>query len=206
MKYIVAILCSIILLSCDNSLRVVGGECIDCEAVIEYNKKKLRPVDTMVTYKRKDKPALKLYGKVYESDGITPASKALVYIYHTNIHGEYETAPFLNGWGKTHGIVRGWAKTNETGEYGFLTILPTYHKDSMSPRTIHMYVKEKSSVPYRLDNLYFADDPRLTNDIIENQEGKGGESILYPTQNNGIIEVRKDIILGKNISNYTPPS
>lgn len=196
-------MCIIILYACKENLRVVGEECEDCVAVYEYNQRPISPVDTLISYKRKDKPALQLTGTVYENDGITPAANTLVYIYHTNLYNEYETADFLKDWGKKHGIIRGWVKTDQTGQYSFFTAMPTYYKDDTTPLHIHMIVKENGTTPYRLDDIYFEDDPRLTEEIIQRQKGKGGNAIVKTIEKNGILVAQKDIILGKNISNYT---
>ena len=63
-----------------------------------------------------------LQGTIYEPDGTTPAKGIVVYAYNTNAQGIYPKRGDESGNCKRHGYLRGWAITNEKGNYQFTTI------------------------------------------------------------------------------------
>ena len=93
----------------DNNL--VGGPCEGCEAIYEYGNAELKAVDTFPGF-NKSKNKIKISGTVYEKDGETPAKNVILYIYHTDASGRYPTKPSSKGWGKRHGYLRSWLKTD----------------------------------------------------------------------------------------------
>src|SRR5258705_428343 len=64
-------------------------------------------------------PKLEISGVVYQRDGKTPAKDVVVYVYHTDQTGHYTPASDAKGWGKRHGRIRGWVKTDKNGFYHF---------------------------------------------------------------------------------------
>ncbi|CAM1367018.1 dioxygenase family protein [Tenacibaculum xiamenense] len=188
-------------ISCKSqSLKTVGGPCQGCEAVYEYNKK-LTPTDTLPGF-NDNKPQLKISGKVFKKDGKTPAENIILYIYHTNRKGIYEKKGNETGWGKTHGYIRGWVKTGKNGEYTFYTFRPAAYPNRSEPEHIHITVKEPNINEYYLDNYVFIDDPLLTQNQKNKLTNRGGSGITKPVNIGGILSIRRDIILGKNIPNY----
>src|SRR5690606_32424251 len=93
----------------NTTTKLVGGKCNDCRALMEYNPKTLSSIDTLPLY-HSSEPKLKITGKVYHRDGITPASGVIIYIYHTNRDGQYQLNGDEEGWAKRHGFIRGWVK------------------------------------------------------------------------------------------------
>ncbi|MEL6131888.1 MAG: intradiol ring-cleavage dioxygenase, partial [Bacteroidota bacterium] len=79
---------------------------------------------------------------------------------------------------------------------------PAPYPDGGEPEHIHMTVKEPHKNAYYIDNLTFDDDPLLTDQERETLEGRGGTGIAYPVLKDGILEVRRDIILGLHIPDY----
>jgi len=123
-------------------------------------------------------------------------------VYHTNQQGIYPTKGNETGWGKRHGYIRGWMKTNEKGEYRFYTSRPASYPNSNNPQHIHITIKEPELNEYWIDDYHFADDAFITADI-KNTEGKrGGPGLLHLQTQNGIAKAKRNIILGLNIPGY----
>lgn len=204
-KTLVYCLISFVLHSCTSqqAQRQVGGPCEGCEALFEYGDKKLNPVDTLPGFDSKN-PKVHIYGIVYQQDGKTPANDVIIYVYHTNRRGIYETSRNSKGWEKRHGIYRGWVKTDDTGKYDFYTFRPASYPNRNAPEHIHMTVKESDTNPYYIDDIMFTDDPLLTESEKNRRPNRAGSGIVTPsrTYTGNLLEVRRDIILGKNIPDY----
>jgi protocatechuate 3,4-dioxygenase beta subunit len=140
---------------------IIGGPCEGCEAIYEYGDKILMSVDTLPGF-HENEPKLKIQGTVYLMDQRTPAKDVIVYIYHTNRNGIYETNGVQEGWGRRHGYFRGWIKTDANGEYIFYTFRPAAYPGRSEPEHIHMTVKESSKNEYYIDEIVFTDDPLLS--------------------------------------------
>lgn len=181
--------------------RIVGGGCEGCEALHEYGDKKLTPTDTLPEFENNE-PQLKITGTVYNKDGKTPAEGVILYIYHTNRSGIYETKGDEEGWARRHGYIRGWVKTGKNGKYTFYTFRPGAYPDRSGPAHIHITVKEPGLNEYYLDEYLFDDDPRLTSEIRNSLNNRGGSGIVTPKVTGGILMVERDIILGENIPDY----
>lgn len=179
----------------------VGGGCEGCEAIFEYNNKVLNSVDTLPGFEQ-NTPKLKITGKVFKKDGITPVPNVIIYIYHTNRNGLYEIKGNEKGWAKRHGIIRGWVKTSETGQYTFYTFRPASYPDKSESEHIHLTIKEPNKNEYYLDDYVFDDDPLLTKELRNKFKSRGGSGIVMPRMENGILTIRRNLILGKNIPNY----
>jgi protocatechuate 3,4-dioxygenase, beta subunit len=184
-----------------KSDKIVGGPCEGCEAIHEYGNKKLSSTDTLPGFKENE-PKLKLTGTVYKKDGKTPASGVIIYIYHTNRKGIYETKGNEKGWAKRHGIFRGWAKTGKDGKYTFYTFRPAAYPNRNIPEHIHITIKEPDKNEYYIDELLFDDDPMLTKEERLDQKNRGGSGIVKPINQDGMLTIKRDIILGLNIPDY----
>ena len=194
----------LLLLSCQSQtteLREVGGRCEGCEGLYEYGDITLTSSTTIIGYdENEDK--LHLKGTIYQPDGKTPASNVIMYFYQTNANGIYETNGDEIGWARQHGIYRGWIKTGNDGSYEIFTFRPASYPNTTVPQHIHVIVKEEDTIPYYIDSFFFEDDPNLP-DRVRNGTGKrAGSGIVLPVKQNGIGEVRRDIILGLNIPDY----
>ncbi len=181
--------------------QTVGGGCEGCEAVFEYGGKTLTSIDTLPRF-AENEPKLKVYGTVFKKDGKTPASNVILYIYHTNRNGIYETKGNEKGWAKRHGYIRAWVKTGKDGQYAFYTFRPAAYPDGSEPEHIHITVKEPDKNEYYLDDFLFDDDPLLTQEKRRKLDERGGSGITQPTLINGQLSIKRNIILGKNIPNY----
>ena len=181
--------------------RLLGGPCEGCEAIFEYGEKKLTPIDTLPAY-RENEPKIKITGTVFEKDGKTPAKNVILYVYHTNRKGIYETKGDEQGWAKRHGFIRTWLQTDANGKYTFFTFRPASYPNGRAPEHIHITIKEPDKNPYYIDDFLFDDDPLLTATERKRLKNRAGSGIitLQPTEN--IYVAKRDIILGLNIPNY----
>ena len=181
----------------------VGGRCEGCEAIYESPVpfEKLNWQDTLEDYYE---PGPKLYvsGTVYNLDGSKPAPNVVLYFYHTDQTGIYPKKGNEKGWALRHGYLRGWVKTNEKGQYSFLTLKPASYPKSTEPAHIHFIIKEPNRNEYYIDDIVFDDDPFLSEAHRQRLQNKGGSGILKPEKQNGVLVARRDIVLGKNIQDY----
>lgn len=179
----------------------VGGPCEGCEAVLEYGDKQLSAVDTLPNFEHTE-PQLKITGTVYHKGGKMPAEGVILYIYHTNRKGIYETKGDETGMARRHGYIRGWIETGSDGNYTFYTFRPAAYPNGSEPEHIHILVKEPTKNEYYIDNYVFDDDPMLTQQERENLKNRGGSGIVHPQVSKGMLAIKRDIILGLNIPNY----
>jgi protocatechuate 3,4-dioxygenase beta subunit len=141
--------------------------------------------ETIIPPKGEPGEKLIISGIVYLSDGKTPAKDIIVYVYHTNIDGIYPKNGNESGNGKYHGYLRGWMKTDSNGKYKFETIRPApYHSHGGEPAHIHYNISGDNYPEYWLTALWFADDPRVTDEYIKSVKRSGGFS--------NVIELKKD--------------
>lgn len=185
--------------------KVVGGGCEGCEAVYEYGSKILTSVDTLPDF-HEPGPKMEVSGTIYKKDGKTPAKDVILYIYHTDQTGEYTTKGNEKGWGKRHGYIRGWIKTNADGKYKFYTLRPGAYPGRQNPEHIHPTIKEPGYKEYWIDEYLFEDDPifaSLAKTEKSHLQKRGGNGVLKVTKDNkGMQIVKRDIILGLNVPGY----
>ena len=180
----------------------IGGPCEGCMALYEYRGKTLTPRDTLADFHLQG-PKMKISGTVFNKDGKTPASSIIIYLYHTDQNGVYPKKGDEKGWGKRHGYLRGWAKTDENGKYEFYTLKPAAYPGRNVPAHIHITIKEPRLKEYYIDDILFDDDPYLTSSERNKRRNRGGPGIIELVRNrNGLLECKRDIILGMNIPNH----
>jgi protocatechuate 3,4-dioxygenase beta subunit len=141
-------------------------------------------------------------GVIYKADGKTPAPDVVLYVYHTDQTGHYTKKGNETGWGKRHGYIRGWMKTNNKGEYKFYTLKPASYPNSTIPAHIHPLVKEPDKNEYWIDEYLFEGDKFLTTEERKKQENRGGKGIIGLVEKNNILYGNRDIILGLHIPDY----
>jgi len=184
-----------------KELREVGGPCEGCEALYDYGNKFLNSVDTIPGFDTLS-PKIKIFGTIYKKDGITPAKNIILYAYQTNTNGIYDSQGATKTWLARHGIHRGWIKTDETGTYEIYTFRPGAYPNRQTPQHIHLTIKEPTTIPYYIDDILFTDDPKLNVNITSTITKRGGNGIIKPEKGNGLLLIKRDIILGMNIPNY----
>lgn len=177
---------------------LLGGPCEGCEGIFEFGNNRLDHIDTLPDFQKYD-PKLKITGTIYKPDGKTPAPGVILYIYHTNPAGEYPTRGDEKGWGKRHGYIRGWVKTDREGKYTFYTHKPGSY--AANPAHIHPTILEPNGSYYYIDEFYFESDPFLTEPPAASPYG--GSGIVKPEKiEENYFVVKRDIILGLNVPGY----
>jgi protocatechuate 3,4-dioxygenase, beta subunit len=179
----------------------VGGGCEGCEAVYEspIAFEKLGWIDTLPDFNEPG-PKLEVTGTIYKRDGKTPAPGVILYVYHTDQKGLYSTKGGETGWGKRHGYIRGWLKTNEKGQYKFYTLRPASYPQGRNPQHIHPTIKEPGYSEYWIDAYEFADDPFL--DRPAGHQPRCGSGVLTTVERDGMQRATRDIILGLEVPGY----
>ena len=139
-------------------------------------------------------------GRVFESDGKTPASNVVMYFYHTNAQGVYGKATSdHNSQAWWHGYNRGWLKTNAKGEYEFHTIRPAPYPSRNEPAHIHCAIKSPAQTKcYGIHDFVFTDDPLVTGRYWHTWENQGlmrYAGVDLKTNSKGVPEGIRDITL-----------
>ncbi len=186
----------------DPKPRLVGAPCEGCEAVLEFGDKELNSKDTLPLFHKAAK-RLKITGTIYQADGQTPAANVILYVYHTDEEGIYPSTGTENNWGRRHGKLRTWVKTDHKGNYTFYTGQPASYPGRTVPVHIHSIILEPNGRYYYLQDYYFAEDPYLTEAETDRAAPRGGNNgVLDLIQEGSLWVGRRDFILGKNIPNY----
>lgn len=175
---------------------LVGGPCEGCEAVFEFGAQPLSAVDTLPEFDQ-SATKLKVTGTIYRPDGRTPAEGIILYIYHTNAQGVYPRRGDETGWGRRHGYLRGWIRTEADGRYTFYTQKPGSY--SRNPAHIHPIILEPDGKYYYLSEYVFEGDPNLENG---RGNGRGGSGVVTLRRRNGLLVAERDIVLGLNVPGY----
>ena len=186
----------------EQSSRLVGGPCEGCEAIFEYGDRKLFSVDTLPDF-NDGGMKIKVTGTIYQNDGSSPAEGVILYIYHADQNGIYATKGDETGWGKSHGYIRGWVKTDKDGKYTFYTLKPGTYPSGSTPAHIHPIILEPNGKYYWLGSYQFEGDSLLTEKEISSESPRGGSSGLLSLRKEGNLWVgERDIILGLNVTRY----
>lgn len=154
-------------------------------------------MDTLPEFKNNEQ-RIKLTGIIYKSDGKTPARDVILYAYHTDSTGRYPTKGDEEGWGKRHGYIRSWIKTDESGRYTFYTFMPGSY--SSNPAHIHAIILEPDGKYYYIDDYNFEGDPNLENH--NDDDAKGGSGLVDLKKESDLLVAERDIILGLNVTGY----
>ena len=102
----------------------VGGPFENREFTYYGIPKLISATDTSPGWKQNGQKIL-LTGTVLQPDGRIPAPGILLYYYHTNTDGRYQTSTNEsrnmppNELGQTHGYIRGWVRTDSAGRQVF---------------------------------------------------------------------------------------
>ncbi len=143
-------------------------------------------------------PRMLISGTIYEADGRTPAAGVIVYAYHTNREGVYPKRGAETGNGRVHGYLRGWMRTGTDGRYAYHTIRPApYQTHGGEPAHVHMTLFREDFGEYWINATWFADDPRVTDDLVEGLARTGGfPNVTSLTRGaDGVLRGTRNIIL-----------
>ncbi|WP_166966629.1 peptidase associated/transthyretin-like domain-containing protein [Yeosuana marina] len=158
--------------------------------IYDFSESNLNNVDTIPDYINKENK-IKISGTIYKSDGVTPASNVLLYIYQPDENGVYEMKKENH---KRYVYHRAWIKTNEDGQYTFYTFMPGRFLHSNELKNIHREIKEPGKAEYALDAFFFDNDP-LVQGLSESCRSQLNKSVLKLEKKNDIYVATKDIVL-----------
>jgi protocatechuate 3,4-dioxygenase beta subunit len=100
---------------------------------------------------------LVIEGRVYQSDGRTPAPGVTVFAYHTDARGQYDgPAAVPHSW-----RLRGWAVTDAEGRFTFRTIRPASYPESTVPQHVHVTIEGPQLQRRWTTEIEFEDDPKI---------------------------------------------
>jgi len=140
----------------------VGGGCEGCELMYVGIPKKISTEHISVGW-TEGKQKLILTGKVFNLDGKTPASEVIIYYWHTDDNGLYASDNQTPKQAKEHGKLRGWVKSDKSGNYTIKTSRPAAYPNDNIPQHIHLSIKEPDITNEYYADLYFDDDPLYLN-------------------------------------------
>jgi len=168
-------------------------DCEGCEAVAERAAAGLPP---LVQLAADDEPGerMVLTGRATRADG-TPAADVVIYAHHTDAEGLYSRGSAETIWSRRHGLLRGWAKTDTDGAYGFDTIKPAPYPDGSLPAHVHLFIGEAGHPPYYIDDVVFAGEYGVDDAYRARAENRGGDGIVNLTRENGVWRAVRDIVL-----------
>ena len=173
-------------------------DCEGCEAIYETEFDDLGWSATIPAAEEQGEP-LVLTGTVYAADGRTPATDVVIYAHHTNAEGIYPKRGDEEGWGRRHGYLRGWVKTDASGRYRFETIKPGAYPGRGAPAHIHLIVKEPDRTEYWIDDVVFEGDPLVTGEMRRRLQNRGGSGVVTLTRSDdGAWQAVRDIILERH--------
>lgn len=171
--------------------------CDGCAAMLEVDP---CSVDAHATVAGPDEPGerLQLRGRVYRSDGRTPAADVLIYLHQANARGDY-----ADGRGsihaRRHGRLRAWVRSDADGRYAFDSIVPGRYPDGRDPAHLHLMVEESGRPPYYLDDVVFAGAPGVDDAFLARQQGRGGPGVVeLGTGPDGTRLAVRDIVLERH--------
>ncbi|MBB2486183.1 hypothetical protein H5407_13250 [Mitsuaria sp. WAJ17] len=178
---------------------VVGLPCEGCEAVFFGMPAQLGARARIAPASEPGAPMV-VTGRVLNRKGQAQAG-VILYAYQTDSRGVYpELAGILDVETRRQGRLRGWVKTNASGRYTFDTIRPGSYPGEDVPEHIHFHVIEPGCATYYIDDIMFADDPKLTPRQVQRiARNRGGNGISLPVRQDGVWQVQRDIHLGRNI-------
>ncbi len=167
-----------------------------CEWCGGHEAPAMLPSEMVLASQQEPGEALVIEGVVTEADGKTPAANIVLYAYHTNAEGYYRPGPHPRGNERRHGHLRGWLKTDAQGRYRIVTIKPAPYPGRDEPAHIHITLTPPGQSEYWIDEVWFDDDPLVTNAKRQRANNIGGSGIVHLQRNTqGVWQGVRNILL-----------
>ncbi len=137
---------------------------------------------------------LAISGTVFKADGKTPANGIILFFYHTDATGHYNTEDDPND-----PRLKGWVKTDTNGHYKFTTIKPAPYPQRSVPAHIHVHLFNKDLPENWIDDFWFMGDPFIKDsDKIEFESRGDFSPIVRLTKgDDGVLKGTRNILLKK---------
>ena len=163
----------------------------------DYNEVELSSSAVMPGSEGKPNP-ITIQGKVFESDGVTPADGVIIYMYQHDENGDFQFEDENDDKRLLH---RTWIKTDEEGNYSFKTfvpgeaIVPLNYPRHYGPKQYYLVAKSGDSEEYMLPAFMFEDDELIGKSCKRRLKRKGLDILLSPESKDGVVIAEKNIIL-----------
>ncbi len=186
----------------NNSKKIVGGGCEGCELMYVGMPEEIKSEHISIGWQEGNQKLI-ITGKIYETDGKTPAKNVIVYYWHTDDNGLYSSDSRTPEQAREHGRLRGWVKSDENGNYKIKTSRPAAYPNDNIPQHIHLSIKEPDIANEYFADLYFDDDPLyLKHKKRYGKADRAGTEILRVVLDGDVQIAEHNIILGLNIPDY----
>lgn len=135
---------------------------------------------------------MNLAGTIFQKDGKTPLSNALIEVWQCDEHEKYDNT-------SDDYRFRGAVKTGKDGKYQFRTIIPVPYKDGETWRPAHIHFRISSADHQDLiTQIYFKGDPHIEKDPAA-ASSMAVKRILDIKKNaSKESEVKFDVVMGKS--------
>lgn len=165
---------------------------LELHPIFDRNENQMVNTDTIPDFQEKVNK-IKLYGTIYQSDGVTPAKDVILYIEQADTNGDFD----LREQGEsTYVYHRGWVKTDANGQYQIFTFIPGNDRRYNQLQQLFPTLKEPSKPAYDIESFLFDEDPLLTKLCRKRLLKKSDPTrILKLSKRDGINMVKKDIVL-----------
>lgn len=171
----------------------------DCEWCGAQDAPPRESLSHVLTIAGPDEPGerMVLRGRVFHSDGETPAPGVLMYAYHTDATGVYRPGANATGNARRHGELRGWLITGPRGEYEIRTTRPGGYPGRSDPQHVHITFQPQGEPEQWVESTLFANDPRITDAERRESEraGRFGNVVQLTQGGNGALLGERDIRL-----------
>ena len=169
----------------------------DCDACGVREAPRALPSAAIIAPAGEPGEPLLIRGTVFRPDRRTPARDVIVYAFHTNAGGIYPKRGDEQGYGRWHGYLRAWARTDAQGRYEFRTIRPGTYPTRAEPAHVHMEIQTSDGRAYSINDIVDVADP-LVDDRYRRRllHHRGGSGVAPFTRDSaGVWHVRRDIVL-----------
>lgn len=191
MKSFLSLLSLVILLSI-NIQTFAQNKNSTYHPIYDYIDSDLKSTDTISDFNVK-KNKVKLFGTIYNSDGVTPAKDVILYIEQADEDGDFDLRTQNDRRIVHH---RAWVKTDANGQYELYTFIPGNDRRYNQLQQLFPVIKEPSKPEYEIGTFLFNDDPLLTKHCRKRLKKKGDPTrILTLNDKDGLLLAQKDIVL-----------
>ena len=148
-------------------------------AVMDANGLELEPGEPLI-----------ITGHVFKADGKTPAEGMVLWVYHTDRTGYYNEKDDAS-----HPRLNGWMKIGADGKYEFRTIRPGAYPHRTTPAHIHAHLYGPGFSERSIEDYWFKDDPRVTDDELKKMTALGGHPVIVEVKRgaDGVWRGERDI-------------
>lgn len=134
---------------------------------------------------------LYLNGTIFQANGKTPMTNALIESWQCDDHEHYDNA-------SDEYLYRGALRTDRDGKYSFKTIVPVPYKDGEGWRPAHIHLRISSNDHQDLiTQIYFKGDPHIEKDAAANSPQSFNRILAIRKNSSNENVVQFDITMGK---------